>query len=348
MSRIMPIIMCCILPVLGRPRSQSAKIIMILCCYLAGLNPILAELYPIVLPYFSTFWVTVLLSCIMWDMRKSVMKVIGYAFIILIAFLVSPAFGVGYLLKKMALSPLFGMNNESPWQCYSNLMLIILVGAVVVAVVMGVIAIVFELKNKKYMDFIKALPGFVTTSLVLYLKYITIFGVVLFILGVILYSTMQILILGDIVAFLLLMCAGLFIYLIMRFVVACIGWVLNWASIGKSIAEDKAEAVKRYRMAAEQGRADAQFNLGRCHYNGDGVAKDKAETVKCYREAALQGDAYAQYRLSRCYFNGEGVAQDKVKAMVPFRAAAKHGQKDAIETIWLGKLFGRVWRDLML
>ena len=31
---------------------------------------------------------------------------------------------------------------------------------------------------------------------------------------------------------------------------------------GKGVPQDDAEAVKWYRMAAEQGDADAQFNLG--------------------------------------------------------------------------------------
>ena len=32
--------------------------------------------------------------------------------------------------------------------------------------------------------------------------------------------------------------------------------------------------ILTYRKAAEQGDAEAQFNLGLCHYNGYGVAKD--------------------------------------------------------------------------
>ena len=37
-----------------------------------------------------------------------------------------------------------------------------------------------------------------------------------------------------------------------------------------------AETIK----AAEQGNAEAQYNLGMCYANGDGVAKDMKEAVK--------------------------------------------------------------------
>jgi len=55
-----------------------------------------------------------------------------------------------------------------------------------------------------------------------------------------------------------------------------------------------AEAVKRYRKEAEQGDADAQWNLGWHYENGWGVTQDDAEAVKWFRKAAEQGNAQAQ------------------------------------------------------
>jgi TPR repeat protein len=46
------------------------------------------------------------------------------------------------------------------------------------------------------------------------------------------------------------------------------------------VARDKAEAVRYYQLAAEQGDASAQFNLGYCFENGEGVARDWAEAVR--------------------------------------------------------------------
>ena len=42
---------------------------------------------------------------------------------------------------------------------------------------------------------------------------------------------------------------------------------------------------------------------GFCYYNGTGVAKDQAEAVKYYRLAADQGHAQAQFNLGRICLN---------------------------------------------
>ena len=75
--------------------------------------------------------------------------------------------------------------------------------------------------------------------------------------------------------------------------------------------KDQEKTVQRYREAAEQGDAEAQYNLGKCYDNGDGVKEDKKEAAKWYRKAAEQGDAEAQYNLGCCYDNGDGVKEDK-------------------------------------
>ena len=62
-----------------------------------------------------------------------------------------------------------------------------------------------------------------------------------------------------------------------------------------------------YRQAAEQGYAEAQFNLGVMYDNGQGAKQDHAEAVRLYREAAEQGCAEAQFILGVMYDNGKGV-----------------------------------------
>ena len=54
-------------------------------------------------------------------------------------------------------------------------------------------------------------------------------------------------------------------------------------------AADYAAALKEWRPLAEQGDADAQYNLGWMYTNGDGVLQDYAEALKWYRLAAEQG-----------------------------------------------------------
>ena len=50
-------------------------------------------------------------------------------------------------------------------------------------------------------------------------------------------------------------------------------------------------------MAAGQGLAKAHNNLGLCFHHGTGVAKDENEAVQWFRLAANQGDAEAQNTL---------------------------------------------------
>ena len=73
-------------------------------------------------------------------------------------------------------------------------------------------------------------------------------------------------------------------------------------------AQDDLDTV---RQAADQGDANAQFNLGHMYYNGEGVPKDDAEAVKWYRLAAEQGDASAQSRLGVMYATGARCPQGR-------------------------------------
>jgi len=50
-----------------------------------------------------------------------------------------------------------------------------------------------------------------------------------------------------------------------------------------------AEAAKWYRLAADQGDAGAQYNLGTMYDFGRGVRQNYAEAVRWYRFAAGQG-----------------------------------------------------------
>ena len=75
---------------------------------------------------------------------------------------------------------------------------------------------------------------------------------------------------------------------------------------GDGVLKDFSEALKWYRLSAEQGDAIAQYNLGVMYERGDGVLKDFSEALKWYRLSAEQGYASAQYNL--------GVMYDKVTA----------------------------------
>ena len=62
---------------------------------------------------------------------------------------------------------------------------------------------------------------------------------------------------------------------------------------GQGVPQDYAEAMKWYRLAADQGIAEAQYNLGVMYDNGQGVPQDYAEAYVWFSVAAAGGDADA-------------------------------------------------------
>ena len=80
-----------------------------------------------------------------------------------------------------------------------------------------------------------------------------------------------------------------------------------------------------YRKAAEQGFAQAQYNLGVMYENGRGVRQDYIQAVQWYRKAAEQGIAQAQYNLGLMYAKGEGVRRDHKIAKEWFGKACDNG-----------------------
>ncbi len=90
-------------------------------------------------------------------------------------------------------------------------------------------------------------------------------------------------------------------------------------------------ALKEWRPLAEQGDADAQFNLGVMYDMGLGVPQDYQEAVRWYRRAAEQGNAGAQNNLGFMYGNAQGVPKDYVLAHMWLSLVAAKGLKDAVK-----------------
>jgi TPR repeat protein len=92
---------------------------------------------------------------------------------------------------------------------------------------------------------------------------------------------------------------------------------------GQGVPQDYAQAIKWYRLAAEQGEADAEFNLGIMYFYGRGLPQDHAEAIKWFQGAAEQGHASAEFNLGVIYAKGQGVPQDYVQAYMWFNRAAR-------------------------
>ena len=67
------------------------------------------------------------------------------------------------------------------------------------------------------------------------------------------------------------------------------------------------------------------------YYEGQGIPQDYAEALKWYRLAAEQGEALAQFNLGIMYNNGEGVLQDNVMAHMWYNIASANGHYKAGE-----------------
>ena len=96
---------------------------------------------------------------------------------------------------------------------------------------------------------------------------------------------------------------------------------------GQGVAKDEAEAVRLYRLAADQGDALGRSNLGYMYLAGrGGLAPDAAEAERLFQLASDQGYAMAQVNLGRMYAHGlGGLARDDAEAVRLYRMAANQG-----------------------
>ena len=77
--------------------------------------------------------------------------------------------------------------------------------------------------------------------------------------------------------------------------------------------------------------ADTQNAWGNKFYYGQGVPQDYKEAVKWYRLSAEQGLAQAQNNLGLMYQNGRGVPQDYALAHMWFNLCGSSGDKDCVK-----------------
>ena len=90
---------------------------------------------------------------------------------------------------------------------------------------------------------------------------------------------------------------------------------------GRDVPQNDVVVFAWYRQAAEQGVAEAQFNVGLMYSTGRGVPRDEAEAVTWYQQAAAQGLAEAQVNLGVIFAAGQVVVSDLVTAYIYFNHA---------------------------
>ena len=102
--------------------------------------------------------------------------------------------------------------------------------------------------------------------------------------------------------------------------------------------QDYKYAFYLWTKSAEQGNADAQYNLGVMYYHGQGVKQDEKKAFYLWTKSAEQGHADAQYNLGIMYENGDGVKKDLKQAFIFYFKASRQGHTDARATLEYLKL----------
>ncbi|HPQ50531.1 MAG TPA: tetratricopeptide repeat protein, partial [Alphaproteobacteria bacterium] len=69
--------------------------------------------------------------------------------------------------------------------------------------------------------------------------------------------------------------------------------------------------IQRLQQSADDGDAEAQYELAERYFHGNGVEKDDGQAFEWFKQAANQELAKAQHALGLCYFYGIGVEKNK-------------------------------------
>jgi len=98
-----------------------------------------------------------------------------------------------------------------------------------------------------------------------------------------------------------------------------------------AVSDEGITSFQVYQPKANQGDADAQFNLALLYYTGLGIPQDRRYAIFWYTKAAEQGHIQAQYFLGKLYNFGDGieVRQDFKLAVYWLTKAAEQGHIQA-------------------
>ncbi|MEO4045655.1 tetratricopeptide repeat protein [Pseudomonas sp. CAU 1711] len=93
-----------------------------------------------------------------------------------------------------------------------------------------------------------------------------------------------------------------------------------------------AQAVEACRQLAQQGDAQAQYELGEFFYDGQRAPRDLPQALRWFEQSSLQGNAQAQLRLGTMFYRGEGVPANNVQAYIVLKMAAVNGSDEAMDS----------------
>ena len=104
---------------------------------------------------------------------------------------------------------------------------------------------------------------------------------------------------------------------------------------------DVPKAMHFYEKAAKLGHVDAQLNLGRFYFVGDGVEQDYVKARKWIQKAAELGSAQGYFLMGALYFDALGVKKDIEKALRYYELSVAGGYACAMHNLGCMFYFGQ-------
>lgn len=98
---------------------------------------------------------------------------------------------------------------------------------------------------------------------------------------------------------------------------------------GLGVPKNMDECVRLYRLAADAGVTQAQVSLGARYLMGDGIPPNHDEAARLAKLAAAKGDAVGELLLGMCTELGAGVPKDKDEALRLYKLSADKGNASA-------------------
>jgi TPR repeat protein len=83
--------------------------------------------------------------------------------------------------------------------------------------------------------------------------------------------------------------------------------------------------IRYFELSADQGNANAQFNLGFQYSIGEGVDQDYDKAFQLFQMSANQGFPAAMFAYGDCYYLGSGVEQNLETAAQWYQKALDAG-----------------------
>ena len=121
------------------------------------------------------------------------------------------------------------------------------------------------------------------------------------------------------------------------------GWTGDLVALARAYhypggpARDDALAARLFRLAADRGHPQAQWELSLLHRRGAGVPRDPAAALTLARAAAAAGEPAAMNILGSLARDGVGQARDDAEAVRWYRAAAEQRHSYGIAN--LGRMY---------